>query len=163
MKYPLSIVTFVAALLLTGCFDTSDKNLPPTARDSLFTITVDTTLNESLDAHDPDGDSLTFRLEQEASIGEVTVNMDGTFSYTPPAEYVGEANFTYSVTDGEFSAEGIITIVVEAERVNASFYVREAFSQSASAEPLRLNGRIINDDVTDTAAFADLVADGGNE
>lgn len=165
MKYSLriSIVISAAALLLTGCFDTSAENRAPTARDSLFTISVDTTLNESLDGHDGDGDPLTYQLEQDASVGELTVSMDGTFSYTPPAEYVGETDFTYSVTDGELSDEGTVTIVVEAEEVAASFYVREAFSQPADAEPLPLNGRIINDDVSDTAAFADLVEEGGNE
>ncbi|MAL84650.1 MAG: hypothetical protein CMF11_09990, partial [Idiomarina sp.] len=64
---------------------------------------------------------------------------------------------------GELSDEGTVSIAVEAEQVAASFYVREAYGQPANAEPLPLNGRIINDDVSDTAAFADLVAEGGNE
>lgn len=163
MKHTLLIASSAAALLLTGCLDNGDDNLPPVARDGTFTVTVDTTLNEMLDGYDGNGDALNYQLEQGTSVGELSVNSDGSFSYTPPDEYVGEVSFVYSVSDGEFSDSGNVVIVVEAERVAASFYVREAFTQSEDAEPLPLNGRIINDDVTDTAAFADLVAEGGNE
>lgn len=163
MKYSLIFVSSAAVMLLAGCLDNGEENLPPAARDSLFTITVDTTLSETLDGYDGNGDALSYQLEQGTDIGELTVNSDGTFSYTPPNEYVGDVDFRYSVTDGEFTDEGTVSIVVEAEQVAASFYVREAYGQTANAEPLPLNGRIINDDVSDTAAFADLVAEGGNE
>jgi|TARA_R100001509_G_scaffold162597_1_gene134621 ABC-type Fe3+-hydroxamate transport system substrate-binding protein len=163
MKYSLIIVSLAAVMLLSGCLDNSDENLPPAARDSMFTMTVDTTLNETLTAYDGNDDALSYQLEQGTDIGELTVNSDGTFSYTPPSEYVGDVDFRYSVTDGELSDEGTVSIAVEAEQVAASFYVREAYGQPANAEPLPLNGRIINDDVSDTAAFADLVAEGGNE
>ena len=163
MKYSLVIVSSAAVMLLAGCLDSSDENLPPAARDGMFATTVDTTLNENLDGFDGNGDPLTYQLEQGTDIGELNVSTDGSFSYTPPAEYVGNVEFTYSVSDGEFSDSGTVLIDVEAERVAASFYVREAFSQPANAEPLPLNGRIINDDVSDTAAFADLMAEGGNE
>lgn len=162
MKHTKIIVGSAAAILLTGCLDNGDDNLPPVARDGTFSVTVDTTLNEMLDGYDGNGDDLSYQLEQGTTVGELTVNADGSFSFTPPTEYVGEVSFVYSVSDGELSDRGNVLITVEAEQVTASFYVREAFTQPEDAEPLPLNGRIINDDVTDTAAFADLVAEGGN-
>lgn len=162
MRYQSLFITATSALLLVGCLDSSDENLPPAAQDGIFNITVDNTLNAELDAYDGNSDQLSFAIEQGVESGELTLNEDGSFSYQPPAEFVGEVGFTYSVTDGEFSDQGTALIVVEAEQVAASFYVREAYSQPADAEPLPINGRVIMDDVDSTAEFADLVNDGGS-
>lgn len=163
MKYSLALGSLIAAVSLTGCLDSDDENIPPAARDSMFEMTAETTLNETLDGFDVNGDELVYQLEESTAVGDVSVDSDGAFSFTPPDEFVGNAEFTYSVSDGEFSDEGRVLIEVQAIQVAASFYIREAYNQPANAEPLPLNGRIVNDDVTDTAAFADLVAEGGNE
>jgi hypothetical protein len=48
--------------------------------------------------------------------GTVTVNADGSFTYTPPPRYAGTDSFTYTVTDGTGSANstdtGLVSVVV---------------------------------------------------
>ncbi len=60
---------------------------------------------------DPDpGDTLTAVLVDGGSTllgGTVTLNTDGSFTYTPPANQVGADSFTYYVTDGYANSEPV--------------------------------------------------------
>jgi hypothetical protein len=49
---------------------------------------------------DADGDSLTAILVTNAAHGNVTVNPNGSFTYTPTAGYLGPDSFTYKANDG---------------------------------------------------------------
>ena len=50
---------------------------------------------------------------QLPSGGTLTMNADGTFAYTPPAAYVGQDGFTYTVEDGKGgTATATVTVVV---------------------------------------------------
>ncbi|MEW5964935.1 MAG: peroxidase family protein [Pseudomonadota bacterium] len=83
-------------------------NLAPTlvAGPASFTGTEDTALNGGLATFwtDPDADPLTFALSARPGAsplhGTVTVNADGTFTYTPVANYNGPDRFAYTVSDG---------------------------------------------------------------
>lgn len=156
--YTLSLAA--AAVLLASCGGDSDDNLPPAARDANYTVEADTTLMEQLNGFDGNDDELTYSVASDVDVGELTVSQDGSFSYTPPLEYTGAAMFSYSVTDGEFSDTGNVTITVEAQTVSTANYVRDAFTQGPRDEPLSVNGREFTDDVADTAEFADLVSEG---
>ena len=50
---------------------------------------------------DADGDALTASLVAQPSHGSVIVNGNGSFTYTPTANYFGGDSFTYRVYDGE--------------------------------------------------------------
>ena len=52
------------------------------------------------DYGDVDGDGLTAVRVTDASNGTVTLNSDGSFIYTPNANYNGSDSFTFSITDG---------------------------------------------------------------
>jgi uncharacterized repeat protein (TIGR01451 family) len=62
--------------------------------------------------NDPDSDSLVVNLESGPSNGVLTLNVDGSFTYTPTTEYSGFDQFTYSINDGYLSdiASAVITV-----------------------------------------------------
>ncbi len=89
-------------------------NAAPKATDGSFTLASDTELNDSLAAlaTDADNDPLTFELATAPTHGTVTVNSDGTFTYVPPAAFVGADSFTYRAGDGAETDQGEVTVTV---------------------------------------------------
>ena len=49
---------------------------------------------------DIDGDHLSIHAVQDARNGSVVLNADGTITFTPDANFNGEARFSYTVSDG---------------------------------------------------------------
>ncbi len=79
----------------------------------VFSTNEDTTYNGLLTGSDLDGDSLFFVLGSQASHGTATVNVDGTFSYAPTANFHGTDSFTFKVSDGTaISTPVTVTITV---------------------------------------------------
>ena len=81
-----------------------------TAEDTVLTSTVDLDANDT----DLDGDSLTvvpgtFPTTQG---GTIVIASDGSYTYTPPANFNGTDTVTYTVTDGNLTDEGTLTITV---------------------------------------------------
>jgi VCBS repeat-containing protein len=93
-------------------------NDAPTAAEDAYSTDEDTALviaapgllgNDT----DPDGDPLTAILGTGPANGTVTVNADGSFEYTPSADFSGSDSFTYKVSDGTTeSAETTVSITV---------------------------------------------------
>ena len=50
---------------------------------------------------DADGDSLSAMLATGPAHGRLTLNADGSFIYTPDANYNGADSFTYRANDGD--------------------------------------------------------------
>ena len=80
-------------------------NTPPVATGDSYSTAQDTTLNEAAPGvlgndTDADADSLTAALDTGVSHGTLTLNPDGSFSYTPTAGYTGTDSFTYHANDG---------------------------------------------------------------
>ncbi|MBL0407774.1 tandem-95 repeat protein, partial [Microvirga aerilata] len=68
-------------------------------------------------ATDKDGDKLTYSLVQgpTAEQGTLTFNKDGSYSFTPAANFAGPVEFTYKATDGTAdSNDTTVTITVAA-------------------------------------------------
>lgn len=64
---------------------------------------------------DVDGDTLAILGIPTASEGTVTVNADGTITFTPPAGFVGTSTVSYEITDGNGgTASSTVTITVDA-------------------------------------------------
>jgi VCBS repeat-containing protein len=62
---------------------------------------------------DPNGQALTASLVSNPSHGTVTLNGDGSFTYTPAANYFGTDSFTYQASDGTLtSSPGTVTITI---------------------------------------------------
>ncbi len=67
-----------------------------------------------LKASDPEGEALTYALVRQPKRGEVTLNADGSFVYTPKRNKVGVDSFTYTAADpaGNVSREATVTIQI---------------------------------------------------
>ncbi|WP_371503722.1 tandem-95 repeat protein [Nitrosopumilus adriaticus] len=86
-------------------------NDPPVADDAFFNTKEDTSLNDSVTGSDVDGDSLTFAKATDPANGIVTVNPDGTFTYTPNFGFVGTDIFEFTSYDGHVNSESATVAV----------------------------------------------------
>ncbi len=78
-------------------------NDAPTAVNNSYSTNEDTVLktgNVLNNDSDLDGDTLTVSEFEQPDHGSVVYNGDGTFSYTPDANYNGSDSFTYTISDG---------------------------------------------------------------
>jgi ELWxxDGT repeat protein/VCBS repeat-containing protein len=89
-----------------------------TPKDVPLTVTVPGVLGNDTDA---DGDTLTAGSASTPANGAVTLNADGSFTYTPNAGYAGPDSFTYVVSDGLGGTDsGTVSISVTVPTVSAS-------------------------------------------
>ncbi|MDP9994477.1 VCBS repeat-containing protein [Variovorax boronicumulans] len=75
-------------------------NEAPTAPNDAKTTDEDTPVSGSVIGSDVDGDTLTYVKGSDPAHGTVTVNADGTYTYTPGANFNGTDSFTVTVSDG---------------------------------------------------------------
>ncbi|MCC6145611.1 MAG: cadherin-like domain-containing protein, partial [Candidatus Hydrogenedentes bacterium] len=98
-------------------------NVSPLALDDAYVVLQNGTLDvsdpgEGLFANDLEFLGDTFSLgsadSTSAEGGVVTVNADGTFTYTPPSGFSGEDSFTYTLVDSESLGSGpaVVTVTV---------------------------------------------------
>ncbi len=91
----------------------TSTNQPPTTTDDTKTTAVNEPVSGKVEGKDPDGDSLTYKVGSNPSNGKVTVNEDGTWTYTPNPDYEGDDTFTVILDDGYGgTVESTITIHV---------------------------------------------------
>ncbi len=102
---------------------TGEPNQPPTAANDRYKLKNDTVLEVATgpgvlkNDTDPDGDPITAVLEVAPAHGTLTLNPDGSFTYTPEEGFSGEDSFTYYVTDGADRSEAA-TVTIEVEIKN---------------------------------------------
>jgi len=93
-------------------------NEPPVAVDDQENTDEDTavTINVLSDDSDPDGDDLTICMQPGDGLpsnGSVSVNADGTITYTPDNGFVGTDSFTYTICDEEgLSDQATVTVSI---------------------------------------------------
>src|ERR1043166_1689778 len=100
-------------------------NRAPVAINDAYSLNEDTTLtidspgvlaNDS----DPDGNPLTISSPRPVSApthGTLTLNANGSFTYTPNPNFNGTDSFTYKATDG-FNDSGLATVTLTVQPVN---------------------------------------------
>jgi hypothetical protein len=91
-------------------------NDAPVAVDEAFTTDEDTGFTDTVATNDSDvdGDTLTYSL-LGGPVAGLTLNPDGTFTYTPPLNFSGPVTFNYQVSDGNGGTDtGTATITVNA-------------------------------------------------
>ncbi len=61
---------------------------------------------------DIDGDALTAMLVRGPANGTLTVNADGSFTYTPNADFFGNDSFIYAASDGTLASQATVSLRV---------------------------------------------------
>ena len=61
---------------------------------------------------DPDGDALTAQLVGSTANGTVSLQSDGSFTFTPNAGFTGDDSFSYTASDGSLTSTATVTITV---------------------------------------------------
>ncbi|MEX2174254.1 MAG: Ig-like domain-containing protein [Pirellulaceae bacterium] len=140
----------------------------PVAAADEYTVVEDETLTVALPGvlendSDSDGDPLTAAVVTGPANGTLTFSADGSFSYTPNADFNGTDTFTYNVSDGALSSEATVTINVtpanDAPTAADDAYTTDENTELAIAAP----GVLANDadsDGTLTASMVTLPANG---
>ena len=76
------------------------QNDLPSGEPQTIELTPGAPYNGQLEGTDPENDDITFELEDEPLEGELVLNPDGSYTFTPPAGKAGTYTFTYRVCDG---------------------------------------------------------------
>jgi len=100
---------------------TATVNTPPIASNDAFTGNEDTIISNNVLANDSDLDNhtpLSATLVAAPSSGSLSLNPNGTFTYTPTADFNGTDTFTYIARDALGAVSNTATVVLTVNPVN---------------------------------------------
>jgi hypothetical protein len=152
-------------------------NNPPVANDDAYSTDQNMVLNIAAPGvlsndTDADNDPLTVDpndvgARSTAQNGSVTLNSDGSFSYTPPDGYIGADSFSYSATDGtDTSAPATVTITVNDPNAAGPTARGDAYAtpvgKSLDVVASRVSGVLYNDFGGTPPLTAELVSGPSN-
>lgn len=109
-------------------------NAAPVAVNDNYVVSRDASLSVAAPGvlandSDAEGQTLTVRLASDVANGALTLQSDGSFSYTPAANYTGTDQFTYVASDGTGdSTAATVTIAVG----EAPLLFSDSFSRATS-------------------------------
>ena len=100
-----------------------------TNEDNALTVTAPGVLGNDTDA---DGNPLTASVVAGPANGSLTLNADGSFTYTPNANYNGADSFTYKTNDGVVDSN-TATVSITVVAVNGLAYNGGRLKQAVTA------------------------------
>jgi VCBS repeat-containing protein len=97
----------------TVTFNVACVNDPPVADDSSQTTGEDTPFTGNVTSSDIDGGPPTYVVTSGPTNGSVVMAPNGSYTYTPSANYFGPDSFTFTVSDGNGGTDtGTVSITV---------------------------------------------------
>jgi len=121
-------------------------NDAPVAKDDDYTVGEGTQLTGNVLDNDTDidGDRLTAEVVSGPSHGSLKLNADGTFTYTPEADYNGTDSFVYSVTDAKNATSNLATVTINVTPVNDAPVATD--DSYTTDEGTQLTGNVLGND-----------------
>ena len=144
----------------------TDVNEAPVAAAFATTGDKDTVISGALTALDPDGDTLTFTEVAGPANGTLIINANGSFQFTPVADFTGTDSFTFRASDGTLSDTATATITVNPEPVDPTAPDEPTTGDDTLiGTPLNdiLNALAGNDTISGLAGDDLLIGGGGND
>jgi hypothetical protein len=129
---------------------------PPVASNTSFTTNEETQLVGALSATDADGPfPLNFIKVTDPAHGTVTVLSNGTFTYTPVANFFGSDSFTFKANDGTLDSN-VATVSITVNRVDDAPVANDG--TLTTNEETAVNGTLTSSDVDGPAATYIIVS-----
>jgi|GEM_PF-711590 len=133
---------------------------PVAVADGAYAATEDVALTVAAAAgvlandSDRNGDALRAVLGSGPAHGTLTLNADGSFSYTPHANYHGADSFTYTATDGVGGTSSTVTVRLDVAAVNDAPVAGAAESATVAEDASVLIDVLANDSDVDGDALS---------
>ena len=131
------------------------KNQPPAAEDRAFETYRNLPNTGILPVRDPEQKDVTITILKEPRRGEVTLEADGKFTYTPKKNKVGTDCFTYQASDpeGNLSREATVTITILKPSESSQYQDTMGLSCRYAAEWMKNTGIFQAEFLGDTSCF----------
>jgi VCBS repeat-containing protein len=135
------------------------NNSPPTADDDATSTSEDTPHTVPAPGvlqgdSDPNGDALTAVNPSTPAHGTVSLNANGSFTYTPAADFNGTDSFTYQASDGSLTSN-TATVTVTVTAVNDAPTAADDGPYSVAQDtPTSLAGLLTNDSDVEGSALS---------
>ncbi len=127
----------------------------PTAQDSALETYKNIPNQGKLKASDPEGEALTYTLVRQPKRGEVVLEPDGSYTYTPKKNKVGVDSFTYTAADpaGNVSREATVTVQILKPNDGRQYTDTLGMDCQFEAEWMRNTGLFVGESVNGQSCF----------
>ncbi len=131
------------------------KDNAPVAEDFTLETYKNLPAQGMLKVSDPEEQAMTYTMVRAPKRGEVAMNPDGSFTYTPKKNKVGVDSFTYTAADpaGNVSREATVTIQILKPTDSRQYTDTAADACRFSAEWLKNTGLFVGEQVAGTDCF----------
>ena len=126
--------TAMVSVTVTCVNDAPVANDDSAATDEDTAVTIDVLANDS----DVEGDGLTAVLDTGPSNGSLTLNADGSFTYTPDVNFNGTDSFTYHANDGALDSN-VATVQITINPVNDAPVALDDSASTDEDSPVTIN------------------------
>jgi len=152
-----------AIVIIPNTAPVANADTYATDEDTLLTAPASGVLSNDTDG---EGNPLTASLADNVSNGSLTLNGDGSFSYTPNADWSGTDTFTYNANDGTANSASPATVTITVNAVNdAPVITGQDPLVTTEDTPLTIaleNLTVTDPDNTYPTGFSLVLSDGAN-